>query len=65
MDVSAHSHSTVAGGFDVISYTTRATEGMEFVILTLVLSRTSNGILVQSAVIKSSVVTALNAMTDP
>ncbi len=58
-----YSHSTVAGGLDVISYTTLFTPCTSFVILFDTLSNISYGILAQSAVIKSSVVTALIATT--
>lgn len=53
-----HSHSIVAGGFDVMSYTTRLTFSTSFTMRTEILSSTSHGIRAQSAVMPSTDVTA-------
>lgn len=61
-----HSHSMVAGGLLVISYTTRFTESfMEFVMRVDILSRTSRGIFAYVAVIPSMEATARMAMVLP
>ena len=60
-----YSHSTVAGGLDVMSYTTRLTLGTSFVMRDEALSKSSHGRRDQSAVMKSSVDTARRAMTQP
>ena len=57
-----YSHSTVPGGFEVISYTTLLTCSHSFVSLLDILASTSYGIFAQSAVIKSSVVIGLIAI---
>ena len=56
-----YSNSIVAGGFPVQSYITRFTCFTSFTILLVVFPITSHGISALSAVIKSVVVTALNA----
>src|SRR5215207_10057455 len=53
-----HSHSIVAGGLLVISYTTRLIPSTSFTIRLEILASRSCGRRAQSAVIKSSVVTA-------
>ncbi len=53
-----YSHSIVAGGLEVISYTTRFTCLTSFTILVEMISRTSHGIRAQSEVIPSMEVTA-------
>src|SRR5262249_18180905 len=54
----AHSHSIVAGGFEVTSRTTRLTAGISFTIRDETSSTRSYGSRAQSAVIASSDVTA-------
>ena len=56
-----YSHSIVAGGLEVISYTTRLTNLTWFTILAEMFPKISCGILAQSAVIKSLVVTPRKA----
>ena len=56
-----YSHSIVAGGLLVISYTILLIFFTSFTILTLAFSRTSYGILAKSAVMKSVVVTPRSA----
>ena len=56
-----YSHSIVAGGLEVISYTMRLMPLTSLTIRLDALSRTSYGILAQSAVIKSVVVTPRSA----
>ena len=56
-----HSHSIVAGGLLVMSYTTRFTSGTKLTIRFATVSRKSCGNLAQSAVMKSLEVTARNA----
>ena len=56
-----YSHSIVAGGLEVISYTMRFTPATSFTIRLEALSRTSYGMRAQSAVIKSLVVTPRSA----
>ena len=56
-----YSHSIVAGGFDVISYTILFMWSTSFTILFDTLSKISQGILVKSAVMKSVVDTARRA----
>jgi hypothetical protein len=58
-----HSHSMVAGGLLLMSYTTRLTPGTSFTIREEILPSTSYGSFAQSAVIPSSDVTALMATT--
>jgi len=58
-----HSHSIVAGGFELMSYTTRFTPGTSFTIRLEIFPSTSYGSLAQSAVIPSSDVTARMATT--
>lgn len=53
-----HSHSILAGGLVVTSSTTRFTCGTSFTILAEIVRTTSYGMRAQSAVMKSSVVTA-------
>src|SRR6185312_3529532 len=53
-----HSHSMVAGGFDVTSSTTRFTPGISLTIRPEIVSIRSYGSRAQSAVIASSLVTA-------
>src|SRR3989344_28700 len=48
-----YSHSIVAGGLFVMSYTTRLTSRISFVILVDIFSRIENGILEKFAVIAS------------
>jgi hypothetical protein len=59
-----HSHSMVAGGLLVISYTTRFTPGTSFTIRLLIRASTESGRRAQSAVMKSSVVTARSAIVS-
>src|SRR5687768_6950060 len=59
---SGHSHSMVPGGLEVRSYRNRLTPGTSFTTRFDIRSSTSNGIRAQSAVIKSSVVTARKTM---
>ena len=54
-----HSHSMVAGGFEEMSYATRLIPGTSLITLDEILARMSYGILAQSAVMASSLVTAL------
>ena len=54
----AYSHSILAGGLVVTSSTTRFTCGTSFTILAEIVRTTSYGMRAQSAVMKSSVVTA-------
>ena len=54
-----HSHSIVAGGFDEMSYATRLIPGISLITRDEMRSRISYGIRAQSAVIASSLVTAL------
>ena len=56
-----HSHSIVAGGLDVMSYTTRLMPRTSLTILVDIRSRSSQGRWNQSAVIKSLVCTARSA----
>lgn len=56
-----YSHSIVAGGLEVISYTMRFTPLTSFTMRREAVSSTSYGIRAQSAVIKSLVVTARSA----
>lgn len=56
-----HSHSIVAGGLLVISYTIRFTPTTSFTIRLEALSSTSYGMRAQSAVMKSLVVTPRSA----
>ncbi len=58
-----YSHSIVAGGFELMSYTTRLTPGTSLTIRALILPSTSYGSFAQSAVIPSSEVTARMATT--
>ena len=58
-----HSHSIVAGGLLLMSYTTRFTPGTSFTMRLLILPRTSYGSFAQSAVMPSSEVTARIATT--
>src|SRR5204863_9290705 len=60
-----HSHSMVAGGFDDTSYTTRFTSGISFTMRADTRAITSYGMRAQSAVMKSSVVTARSATSEP
>src|ERR1051326_8077737 len=60
-----HSHSIVPGGFEVMSYTTRVTPETSFTMRVEILSNTSAGSLVQSAVIASSLFTTRTAMVSP
>src|ERR1700730_14179953 len=53
-----HSHSMVAGGFDVMSYTTRFTPGTSLTIRVDIRCSVSYGNRAQSAVMPSSLVTA-------
>lgn len=55
---SGHSHSILAGGLVVTSSTTRFTCGTSLTILAEIVRTTSYGMRAQSAVMKSSVVTA-------
>ncbi len=57
-DSSIYSHSIVAGGFDVTSYTIRLTLSTSLTIRTEIFSSTSQGIRAQSAVMPSIDVTA-------
>ena len=59
-----YSHSMVAGGFELTSYTTRLIPLSSLMILFEVLASTSGGIRAQSAVIPSTLVTALRAIVD-
>ena len=61
----AYSHSIVAGGFDETSYTTRFTPGTSLTMRAETRSRRSYGRRAQSAVMKSSVVTARSATSAP
>ncbi len=54
----SYSHSIVAGGFDVMSYTTRLTLSTSFTMRTEIASSTSHGMRAQSAVMPSLDVTA-------
>jgi len=54
----SYSHSIVAGGFDVMSYTTRLTLSTSFTIRFEIFSSTSQGMRAQSAVMPSMEVTA-------
>jgi hypothetical protein len=56
-----YSHSTVAGGFEVISYATRFTPGTSLTIRVLMRSSNSCGSRAQSAVMPSSLVIARTA----
>ena len=58
----AHSHSIVAGGLLVMSYTTRLTPFTSLTMRLEAAARTSSGIRAQSAVMKSVVDTARRAM---
>ncbi len=58
-----HSHSMVAGGLLLMSYTTRLTPGTSLTIRLLIRPRTSYGSFAQSAVMPSSEVTARIATT--
>jgi len=55
----------VPGGFDVISRTTRLTSLTSFVIRLEIRASTSSGILAQSAVIASSLVTGRRTIGWP
>ena len=57
-----HSHSIVAGGLLVMSYTTRLTPFTSLTMRLEAAARTSSGIRAQSAVMKSVVDTARRAM---
>src|ERR1035437_1912262 len=59
----SHSHSIVAGGLELMSYTTRFTPGTSLTMRELILPSTSYGIFAQSAVIPSSDFTARMATT--
>ena len=61
ISISAYSHSTVAGGLLVISYTTRDTLRTSFGMRVPAASSTDSGSFVQSALMKSSVVTERSA----
>lgn len=54
----SYSHSIVAGGLEVISYTTRFTLSTSFTMRVEIFSRTSHGMRAQSAVMPSMEVTA-------
>ncbi|SDT06478.1 hypothetical protein SAMN05444162_2988 [Paenibacillaceae bacterium GAS479] len=56
--LSAYSHSIVAGGLEVMSYTMRLTLSTSLTMRTLIFSSTSQGIRAQSAVMPSMDVTA-------
>jgi len=56
-----HSHSIVAGGLELMSYTTRLTPRTSLTMRALIRPNTSYGSLAQSAVIPSSDVTARTA----
>jgi len=58
-----YSHSMVAGGLELMSYTTRFTPGTSFTIREEILASTSYGSRAQSAVMPSSDVTARIATT--
>src|SRR5881628_3302389 len=58
-----HSHSIVAGGFELTSYTTRFTPRTSLMIRLLMRASTSGGKANQSAVIPSRLVTARSATT--
>jgi hypothetical protein len=58
-----HSHSIVAGGFELMSYTTRFTPLTSLAIRLEMWARTSGGNGNQSAVIPSRLVTARKAIT--
>src|SRR6185312_9606000 len=59
----SHSHSMVAGGFELTSYTTRFTPSTSLMIRLEMLANTSGGNGNQSAVIPSELVTARRATT--
>ena len=61
---SAYSHSIVAGGLLEMSYTTRFTPFTSLMMRLEIRAKTSHGKRAQSAVMKSSVVTARNATTE-
>ena len=63
VDLADHSHSIVAGGFELMSYTTRLTPGTSLTIREEIFPRTSYGSFAQSAVMPSSDVTARIATT--
>jgi len=58
-----YSHSIVAGGFELTSYTTRFTPRTSLIIRLLIRPKTSGANANQSAVIPSRLVTARNATT--
>lgn len=58
-----YSHSIVPGGFDEMSYVHLLTPETSFVIRLLIFLKTAGGKSNQSAVIKSSELTALNTIT--
>src|SRR5262249_18473586 len=60
-----HSHSIVAGGFDVTSSTTRFTAGISLTIRDEIVSIRSYGRRAQSAAIPSSLVTARHTIGNP
>ena len=62
-EVGIHSHSIVAGGLLVISYTTRDTPGTSLTMRFETRAKSSGGKWVHSAVIKSIEVTARKATT--
>src|SRR5690606_22854233 len=59
-----HSHSIVPGGFELISYTTRLIPRTSLTIRFETRARKGAGSCAQSAVIPSTLVTALNAQTN-
>src|SRR3989304_3949195 len=59
-----YSHSMVAGGLELMSYTTRLIPLSSLMILLEAATRTSCGIFAQSAVIPSTLVTARRATVD-
>jgi four helix bundle protein len=59
----AYSHSIVAGGFELTSYTTRFTPRTSLMMRLLIPASTSGGNAYQSAVIPSRLVTARSATT--
>ena len=63
-DTGDYSHSIVLGGLELMSYTTRLTPLTSLMIRVEIFCRTSWGIGNQSAVMKSSVVTARTATTS-
>src|SRR5439155_20213856 len=63
LSATPHSHSMVAGGFELTSYTTRFTPLTSLIIRLLISPRTSGGNANQSAVIPSRLVTARSATT--